>query len=68
MSGYLSTSIIDDYIEKIKKMVMDNHLIIIRKLIYDFESCNVIDSDVLGMKNVEEKFVPKLMNFEQKQN
>uniref|UniRef100_T1I3G2 Uncharacterized protein n=1 Tax=Rhodnius prolixus TaxID=13249 RepID=T1I3G2_RHOPR len=52
-------------------MVMNDRRITIREVADDVAisigSCHEIFSDVLGMKRVAAKFVPKLLNFEQKQ-
>ncbi|XP_018339114.1 PREDICTED: uncharacterized protein LOC108746691 [Trachymyrmex septentrionalis] len=52
-------------------MILENHRITIREVADDvgisFGSCQAIFSDVLGMKHVAAKFVPKLLNFDQKQ-
>jgi len=68
--GRPSTSTIDDNVEKVKKMIIDNRRIIIREVADDvgisFGSCQAIFSNVLGMKRVAAKFVPKLLNFDQK--
>lgn len=61
-----STSTIDDNIEKIKKMIIDNRRITIREIAdvgISFGSCQAIFSNVLGMKRVAAKFVPKLLNI-----
>ena len=69
--GRLSTSTIDENVEKMKKMVMNDRRIIIREVADEvgisIGSCHEIFSNVLGMKRVAAKFVPKLLNFEQKQ-
>jgi len=66
-----STSTSDDSVEKMKKMIMDNRRITIREVADEvcisIGSCHAIFSKVLGMKRVAPKFVPKLLNFEQKQ-
>ncbi|XP_032679236.1 protein GVQW3-like [Odontomachus brunneus] len=65
--GRLSTSTIDDNVEKVKKMIMGNRRITIREIANDvnisFSSCQAIFSDVLCMKRVATKFVPKLLNI-----
>ena len=57
--------------EQVKKMILENRRITIREVVDDvgisFGSCQAIFSDVLGMKRVAAKFVPKLLNFDQKQ-
>ncbi|XP_018353100.1 PREDICTED: putative uncharacterized protein FLJ37770 [Trachymyrmex septentrionalis] len=70
-SGRPSTSITDDNVEQVKKMILENRRITIREVADDvgisFGSCQEIFSDVLSMKRVAAKFVPKLLNFDQKQ-
>ena len=57
--------------EKVKEMVINDRRIIIREVTDEvgisIGSCHYIFSNVLGMKRVAAKFVPKLLNFEQKQ-
>ena len=69
--GRPSTSTTDENVEKVKEMVMYDRRITIREVADDvgisIGSCHEIFSNVLGMKRVAEKFVPKLLNFEQKQ-
>ncbi|XP_029673845.1 protein GVQW3-like [Formica exsecta] len=69
--GRSSTSTTDDNVGKVKKMIMDNRRITIREVADDvgisFGSCQAIFSDVLGLRCVAAKFVPKLLNFDQKQ-
>ena len=52
-------------------MILDICRITIREVAVDvgisFWSCQSIFTDVLGMKRTAAKFVPKLLNFEQKQ-
>ena len=52
-------------------MVINDRQITIREVADDvgisISSCHEIFSNVLGMKRVAKKFVPKLLNFEQKQ-
>ena len=54
-----------------KEMVMNDRRITIREVADDvgilIGSCHDIFSNVLGMKRVAAKFVPKFLNFEQKQ-
>ena len=67
--GRSSTSTIDENVEKVKEMVMNDRRITIREVADDgisIGSCNEIFSNVLGMKRVAAKFVPKLLNFEKK--
>ena len=66
--GRLSTSITDESIEAVKKMISDNRRIAIREVADDvgilFGSCQAIFTDVLGMKHAAAKIVPKLLHFE----
>jgi len=68
-SGRPSTSITDENVEEVKKIVMENRRIT-REVVEDVSisvgSYHTIFSDVLGMKRVAAKFVPKLLNFDQK--
>ena len=61
----------DENIEAVKKMILDNHGIVIREIADDvgtsFGSCQAIFRDLLGMKHAEVMIVHKLLNFEQKQ-
>jgi len=54
-----------------KKMIIDNRRITIREIVdgvgISIGSYHAIFSDILDMKRVTSKFVPKLLNFEQKQ-
>ena len=69
--AYKCTSTTDEDVEKVKEMVMNDHRITVREAADDVGistgSCHENFSNVLGMKRVAEKFVPKLLNFEQKQ-
>ncbi|KAL4112906.1 hypothetical protein QTP88_016625 [Uroleucon formosanum] len=71
-SGRPSTSIIDENVKKVEKMVMNDRRITIREVADDvgisIGSCHNIFSNVLGMKRVAAKFIPKLLNFDQKNN
>jgi len=68
--GRPSTSTTDENVEAVKKIVLENHRITIREVVEDVDisvgSCHAIFSDVLGMKRVAPKFVPKLLHFDQK--
>lgn len=68
--GSSITSKTDENVEKVKEIVMENRRITIREVADDVGisvgSCHTIFSDILGMKRVAAKFVPKLINFEQK--
>ncbi|XP_025271347.1 protein GVQW3 [Camponotus floridanus] len=69
--GRPSTSTTDDNVEAVKKIVMENRRITIREVAEDVGilvgSCHAIFLGVLGMQRVAAKFVPKLLNFDQKQ-
>ena len=69
--GRPTTSTTDKNMEKVKEMVMNDRRITIREVADDFgisiSSCHKIFLNVLCMKCVAAKFVPKLLNFEQKQ-
>ena len=69
--GRPSTSTTDENVEKVKEMVMNDRRITIREVADDvgisIGSCHESFSNVLGMKRVAAKFVPKLLNFEKKQ-
>ena len=69
--GRPSTSTTDENVKKVKEMVMNDRRITIREVADDvsisISSCHESFSNVLGMKRVAAKFVPKLLNFEQKQ-
>ena len=69
--GRPSTSTTNENVEKVKEMVTNDRRITIIEVVGDvgisIGSCHEICSNVLGMKRVAAKFVPKLSNFEQKQ-
>ena len=54
-----------------KKMILDIRGIIIREVAHDvivsLGSCQAVFTNVSGMKQAAAKIVPKLLNFEQKQ-
>lgn len=66
-SGRPSTSTSDENVEKVKKIVLANRRITIREVAEEtgisYGSCEAIFVDVLNMKRVAAKFVPKLLNF-----
>ena len=70
--GRPNMSTIKENIEAVKKMILDNRRNTIRELADDvgisFGSWQAIFTDVLGMKRVAAKIVPKLLNFKQKQH
>ena len=65
-----STSTTNETTKAVKKIVMENRRITIREVAEDVGisvgSCHTIFSDILGLKRVAAKFVPKLLNFDQK--
>ena len=69
--GRPSISTTDENVEKMKEIVMNGRRITIREVADDVNisigSCHEIFSNVLGMKRVAAKFVPKMLSFEQEQ-
>ena len=67
--GRPRTSTTDENVKKVKEMVMNDRRITIREVADDvgisIGQCHGIFSNVLGMKRVAAKFVPKLLNLEQ---
>ena len=65
-----STSTTNENTEAVKKIVMENRRITIREVAQvvgiSIGSCHAIFSDILGRKRVSAKFVPRLLNFDQK--
>ena len=68
--GRPSTSTTNENTEAVKKIVMENRRITIREVAEDggisVGSCHAIFSDILDLKRVAAKFVPKLLNFDHK--
>ena len=66
--GRLSTSTTNKNTEAVKKIVLENRRITIRKVAEDVGisvgSYHAIFSNILGLKCVAAKFVPKLLNFD----
>ena len=66
--GRRSTSTTNENTQAVKKIVMENRRINIRKISEDFGilvgSFHAIFSDILGLKRVAAKFVPQLLNFD----
>ena len=66
--GQPSTSTTNENTEAVKKIVVENRRITIREVSEDVSisvgSCHAISSDILGLKRVVAKFVPKLLNFD----
>ena len=71
-AGRPSTSRTDENIDEVKKIVLVNRRITIREVVEDLNisifSCHSIFTNDLGMTRVDAKFVPKLLNFDQKQH
>ena len=63
-----STSTSNENTEAVKKILMENHQITIREVAEDVGisvgSCHAIVSDILVLKRVAAKFVPKLLNLD----
>ena len=70
-SGRPSTSIDDQNISKIKEMVLGKRPLTIRELVdmigISFESVQTILKDHLGLKRFKSRFVPKFVNFFEKE-
>ena len=66
--GRPSTSTTNENTEAVKKNVMENRRITIREVAEDVgisvRLCHAIFSDILGLKRVVAKFVPKFLNFD----
>ena len=62
----------DENIDEVKKIVFFNRRITIREVAENLNisigSCHSIFTNDLGMARVAPKFVPKLLNFDQKQH
>ena len=71
-AGRPSTSTTDENIDEVKKIVLTNRRITVREVAEDLNisigSCHSIFTNDLGMRRVAAKFVPKLLNFDQKQH
>ena len=69
-SGRPSTSTTNENTEAVKKIVMENRRITIREVAEDvgirLAHAMYFFLDILGLKRVAAKFVPKLLNFDQK--
>ena len=69
--GRPNTSITDENVKKVEEMIMNDRRITIREVADEvgisIGSCHDVFANVLGMKRVAAKFVPKLLNLEQKQ-
>ncbi|XP_014217021.1 putative uncharacterized protein FLJ37770 [Copidosoma floridanum] len=71
-AGRPSTSTTNENIDEVKKIVLVNRRITVREVAEDHNisigSCHSIFTNDLGMTRVAAKFVPKLLNFDQKQH
>ena len=71
-AGRPSTSTTDEKINEVEKMVLANRRITVREVAEDLDisigSCHSIFINDLGMRRVAAKFVPKLLNCDQKQH
>ncbi|UYV60352.1 hypothetical protein LAZ67_1000919 [Cordylochernes scorpioides] len=71
-AGRPSTSTTDEKINEVEKMILTNRRITVREVAEDLSisigSCHSIFINDLGMRRVAAKFVPKLLNCDQKQH
>ncbi|UYV83955.1 hypothetical protein LAZ67_X000694 [Cordylochernes scorpioides] len=71
-AGRPSTSTTDEKINELEKMILANRRITVREVAEDLNisigSCHSIFINDLGMRRVAAKFVPKLLNCDQKQH
>ncbi|UYV75446.1 hypothetical protein LAZ67_13000301 [Cordylochernes scorpioides] len=71
-AGRPSTSTTDEKINEVEKMILANRRITVREVAEDLNisigSCHSIFNNDLGMRRVAAKFVPKLLNCDQKQH
>ncbi|UYV67647.1 hypothetical protein LAZ67_5001460 [Cordylochernes scorpioides] len=71
-AGRPSTSTTDEKINEVEKMILPNRRITVREVAEDLNitigSCHSIFINDLGMRRVAAKFVPKLLNCDQKQH
>ncbi|UYV77682.1 hypothetical protein LAZ67_15001917 [Cordylochernes scorpioides] len=71
-TGRLSTSTTDEKINEVEKMILANRRITVREVAEDLNisigSCHSIFINDLGMRRVAAKFVPKLLNCDQKKH
>ncbi|UYV83838.1 hypothetical protein LAZ67_X000354 [Cordylochernes scorpioides] len=71
-AGRPSTSTTDEKINEVEKMILVNRRITVREVAEDLNisigSCHSIFINDLGMRRVAAKFVPKLLNCDQKQH
>ncbi|UYV61210.1 rl [Cordylochernes scorpioides] len=71
-AGRPSTSTTDEKINEVEKIILANRRITVREVAEDLNisigSCHLIFINDLGMRRVAAKFVPKLLNCDQKQH
>ncbi|UYV78510.1 hypothetical protein LAZ67_16001822 [Cordylochernes scorpioides] len=71
-AGRPSTSTTDENINEVEKMILANRRITVREVAEDLNisigSCHSIFINDLGMRRVAAKFIPKLLNCDQKQH
>ncbi|UYV81522.1 hypothetical protein LAZ67_20001424 [Cordylochernes scorpioides] len=71
-AGRPSTSTTDERINEVEKMILANHRITVREVAEDLSisigSCHSIFINDLGMRRVGARFVPELLNCDQKQH
>ncbi|UYV84478.1 hypothetical protein LAZ67_X002338 [Cordylochernes scorpioides] len=71
-AGRPSTSTTDEKINEVEKMILANRRITVKEVAEDLNisigSCHSIFMNDLGMRRVAAKFVPKLLNCDQKQH
>ncbi|UYV69087.1 hypothetical protein LAZ67_6002340 [Cordylochernes scorpioides] len=71
-AGRPSTSTTDEKINEVEKMILANRRITVKEVAEDLNiligSCHSIFINDLGMRLVDTKFVPKLLNCDQKQH
>ncbi|UYV84442.1 hypothetical protein LAZ67_X002183 [Cordylochernes scorpioides] len=71
-AGRPSTTTTDEKINEVEKMILANRRITVREVAEDLNisigSCHSIFINDLGMRRVAAKFVPKLLNCDQKQH
>lgn len=68
--GRLSKSTADDYVKKVKKMIMDNRRITIREIVDDVDIliglCHAFYADVFGCETCGSKIRSKIFEFRTK--
>lgn len=71
-SGRPSTSTDDDHVAKVKKLVLRNRRMSVRELAMEVEisktQCHLILTDILEMKRVASRLVPKTLNILQREH